>query len=448
MFYEGNYIDGIYMSKYQPSTKTTYYQTARTFREINTMDLAYCIEPFAMFNQHAQYESTINPYNLSQEQIDRISKIAYFGYRYGNHNITIWYAVTQLMIWQVADPSGDYYFTDTLNGNRINGYQPYIDEINNLVDNYNVKPSFSNQKEYTIIENQSLVLEDTNNQLSNYQSNSNDLVIKDNKIETKQLSTGEYAFVLSRYNGIHNRPQVFYQTPNSQNVIKMGDIKTDEITIKVNVKKTKIEIDKIDYDNESNIPQGEAELEGAKYNIINENNEIVDEAVIKNNNYVIENIPFGKYTIQETEPGIGYNLDEEIYDIEITKDNPKVQLILKNKVIEKEITIHKTYGNDNLDEEDITFNIYNNNNEIINEISTNDKGIATIKLPYGTYTFKQVNTTEGYYKTDDITINITDNEPLQLDINDKQIEIEVPNTHTSNINIIITEIIKLLLILC
>jgi len=309
-FFEGNYLDGIYMSKYQPSTQTTYYQTARTFREINTMELAYCIEPFAMFNQHAQYESTINPYNLTPEQIDRISKIAYFGYRYGNHQNTYWYAVTQLMIWQVADPTGDYYFTESLNGRRINGYQKNIDEINYLVDNYNVKPSFSNQ-EYTIVENEKLILEDNNNQLSYYQTDSNEITINNNILETKELSTGEYNFKLYRYNGIHNRPQVFYQTNDSQNVIKMGDIKTDEINIKVNVIKTEIEINKIDEDNESIIPQGEAELDGAKYSITNENNEEIAEATIKDNSYVITNIPFGKYNIQEIEPGIGYTLDNE-----------------------------------------------------------------------------------------------------------------------------------------
>ena len=104
-FYEGEYIDGIYMNKYQYSTKTIYFQKARFFRKSGTNEFAYCIEPFSFFNGDQAYESTITPNNLSQEQIDRISKIAHFGYGYTNHSDLKWYAITQMMIWQTADPS-------------------------------------------------------------------------------------------------------------------------------------------------------------------------------------------------------------------------------------------------------------------------------------------------------------------------------------------------------
>ena len=46
----------------------------------------------------------------------------------------------------------------------------------------------------------------------------------------------------------------------------------------------------------------------------------------------------------------------------------------------------------------------------------------------------------------EVLIDNTDD--IIYEINDKRIEIEVPNTHTTNINIILFEIIKLLLILC
>ena len=102
-FYEGEYIEGIWMNKYNPSNNTIYYQKARFFRQTNTNEFAYCIEPFSFFNETSQYESTINPYNLSSEQLNRISQIAHFGYNYKNHNDPKWYAITQFMIWQVSD---------------------------------------------------------------------------------------------------------------------------------------------------------------------------------------------------------------------------------------------------------------------------------------------------------------------------------------------------------
>ena len=76
-----------------------------------------------MFNENSRYNSTTNPYNLSESQIDRISKIAHFGYGYGTHTDPAWYAITQFMIWQTSS-NGDYYFTDSINGNRITIFQP------------------------------------------------------------------------------------------------------------------------------------------------------------------------------------------------------------------------------------------------------------------------------------------------------------------------------------
>ena len=445
-FYEGEYIDGVYMNKYQYSTKTIFYQKARFFRKSNTNEPAYCIEPFAFFNENVQYESTLNPYNLTENQKDRISKIAYYGYGYSNHQSPEWYAITQLMIWQEADNGGDYYFTEGLNGNRINRYQDQINEINYLINSNNIKPSFNNQ-EYTIVENTSLVINDDNNQINKYHSNNENITINNNKLEIKGLSKGEYTFQLYKNNHIHQAPQIFYQANGTQNLVKLGNIEDDIIAIKINSIKTEIEINKLDKDNESIIPQGEAQLDGAIYNIMNKNYEVINEVKIENNNYIIEDIPFNKYYIQEKEPGIGYTLDEEIYEVNINKDTPKVTLYLKNKVIESTINIHKTYDN-NLNEENITFNIYNKNNELIKDITTNENGITSITLPYGTYTIKQVNSTEGYYKTDDIVVSISNTDNINLELYDEKIEIEVPNTSTNIYRNIIIKILSLLLILC
>ena len=72
---------------------------ARFFRKSDTGEAAYCIEPFTFFNENSTYESTLNPYNLSQEQKMRIERIAHFGYGYKNHTDAKWYAITQMMIW-------------------------------------------------------------------------------------------------------------------------------------------------------------------------------------------------------------------------------------------------------------------------------------------------------------------------------------------------------------
>ena len=430
-FYEAEYIDNIYMNKYQPSTKTIYYQKARFFRKTNTNEFAYCIEPFNFFNENSTYESTINPSNLSPSQIDRISKVAHFGYGYSNHNDPKWYAITQFMIWQISDPSGDYYFTNTLNGQRINRFQDEINEINSLVDNLSILPSFTNNT-YNIVEDHELIIEDTNNILYKYHSTSNDLVIENNKIKLTNLKEGNYTYKLVRNDNYYNKPIIFYQSPSSQNLVNTGDINNIEINFKVNIVKTSIELTKIDKDTQSIIPRGEASLDGAIYQLFDENNNLIQELTITNNQATIKNINFGKYYLKEMTPGTGYTLDTNTYEIIIDKDNNRKDLILENKVIEKRIIIEKKYGDNYLlkGEKDISFQILNNNKELINTITTSSSGLVEITLPYGEYEFIQMNSTEGYHKVDNFTVTVDNSDEEHIELRD--LKIEVPNTHTDN----------------
>ena len=190
-FYEGSYIDGIYMNKREHGSNTIYYQKARFFRETGTNKTAYCIEPFNFFNENSTYTSTLNPANLSAYQKERISMIAHFGYGYYNHTSDKWYAITQFMIWQAADPTGDFYFTDSLNGTRIERFTSEISEINNLINNYNTIPSIAS-KEYTLVEGEGFSVEDSNHILNNYVSNNTNFKIENNKLIGKDLKEGHY----------------------------------------------------------------------------------------------------------------------------------------------------------------------------------------------------------------------------------------------------------------
>lgn len=426
------------MNKYDYNTHITYYQQARFFRKTNTNEIAYCIEPFTMFNGNSTYQSTNTP-NLSPSQIDRISKIAHFGYGYSNHTHPNWYAITQLMIWQEAT-YGDYYFTDSLNGNRINPFQSQINEINSLINKYNEFPNFDT--EYTLISGNTLVLEKN---LSNIKVTGDNLIQENNKLIINPTTENTYTYEVIKEDNIYNKPYIFYQASNSQDMIKVGNIQNKKTTFKVNVIETKLEIIKIDKDTQYLFPKGEASLDGAIYTLYNENNDFIADLKIEHNQAIINNIPLGKYYLKEKEPGIGYQLDTNTYEINLSKENYKQQIIVENKVIEKTITIEKKYGDTNTlkAEPNISFDIINSNYEKIKTITTNDLGIANITLPYGTYTLKQINTTEGYNKIEDITITIdnTENEVIEL----KDLRIEVPNTSTNNYLLI--EIIRLLLIL-
>ena len=431
-FYEGEYIDGIYMNKYQYSTQTKYYQKARFFRKTNTNEFAYCIEPFNFFNETSTYESTINPSNLSPAQIDRISKVAHFGYGYPHHTDPKWYAITQFMIWQISDPTGDYYFSDSLNGQKVNKFQDEINEINSLVDSLNVLPSFTNQT-FNIVEDHELSIEDINRVIPSFKSTSNDLVIENNIVKINNLKEGNYTYKLTRNDNYYNKPIIFYQSPTSQNLVNTGDINDINIEFKVNIIKTNIKITKIDEDTLSIIPSGEASLDGAIYNLYDENNNLIQELTINNSEAIINNINFGKYYLKEIKPGTGYTLDNNTYEINVTNYDNIHELILKNKVIEKKIVIEKKYGDEYLlkGESNISFNIYNNRKELIKKITTDSNGLVEITLPFGSYEFIQINSTEGYNKVDNFNITIDNSEEEHIELRD--LKIKVPNTHTDNL---------------
>lgn len=427
------------MNKYDYNSHITYFQKARFFRKTNTNEFAYCIEPFSIFNENSKYESTTTPYNLSESQIDKISKIAHFGYGYKNHTDPKWYAITQFMIWKES-ANGDYYFTDSLNGNRIDRFNDEMNEINNLINNYNKIPHFN--EEYTIISGNNLILEDN---FENIKITGDNQILENNKLVINPTKEGIYTYNLVKEDNTNNKPYIFYQSSNSQNLIETGNIPIISTSFKVNVLKTEIELTKIDKDTKSIIPKGEASLDGAIYSLYDENNNLIKDLIIENNQSIINNIPLGKYYIKEKQAGIGYLLDTNIYEINITKEKTKHQVIVENKVIEKTITIEKKYGDNNTfkSEENISFEIYNNNYERISTITTNNLGIAQITLPYGTYTIKQVNTTDGYKKVDDINITIDNREEELIEL--KDLKIEVPNTSTNNYILLL--ILKFLLTL-
>ncbi len=444
-FYEAEYIDGIYMDRYNTNTRLTYYQQARFFRKTDTNEAAYCLEPFIDFQDGEIYESSEN-LNLTPEKLDRISKLAYYGYGYQNHTEPKWYAITQLMIWQTSDTKGNYYFTDTLNGNAINRFLEEMNEINNLVNNAYLTPSFSNQK-YQIVENDTLYLEDSNNVLNLFQSQNNNIVISNNSITIENLKQGNYTFqFIKEFNNYHT-PLIFYQSNTSQNLVKTGDLNTINVNIQVEVIKTNLQVTKIDKDTKSIIPSGDAILDGAIYELYNSNNQKIKEYEIINNQLSEENLPFGTYYLKEIKAGLGYKLNENIIKIEITKDNPNIEVIAENEVIKKQITIQKKYGEENSlkAEENITFHIINKDNNEIKVLTTDREGKIEITLPYGEYTIIQENTTEGYQKIDPITIMIEDEEEETIEL--KDLRIPVPNTHIDQFNYIelLLLIIKIIL---
>ena len=448
-FYEGEYIDNIYMVRYDKSTGTKYYQKARTYRRTSDNRLAYCLQPFKVFNpSNNTYETVDSLPEISSETLEKLRDIIGFGYGYPTHGYDLkWYAVTQLMIWQTVEPDNEFYFTDTLNGNKIDIYDDEIARINELISTSYEMPSFNNQTFYGIV-GKPLIIEDTNKVLYNFGMTKNDGIINDNTFTVTKNEVGCYEEEFYR-NYQYTTPVLFYYNPNSQHLAVTGSPYNKTATVKYCFNKLELKIKKIDIDTGTTESSGEASLKDTVFTLYNDKMEKIKditlndkmEASITSNDY---NLNYGTYYLKETKTGVGYEQNNEVYEIKFTGDNPIIELTIKNKVIEKEIIIKKLYGDGKLmlNEPNITFEIYDKDNNLVTEITTNQDGLAKLTLPYGHYKIVQKNTTEGYTMIKPFTIFINkENNEYYYTINDykipeeeepkEEISIEVPNTGTN-----------------
>lgn len=429
-FYEAEYIPNIYINR--KINGKIYYQQARYMREVNTNRKAYCLEPFTDMHPYHDYEETISPRHLSEEQMAKIKRAVYLGYNpTGTRNSDLWYVVTQIKIWQIAYPSGSFYFVDSLNGNLINSYDHLLNELEQDIENFSIQPSFANTTVETV-QSYPIIIKDDNNVISNYQSLTKDAEVYKDYVSIKNLDEGKYTFTFQ--NKTHpsgDIPILFYQSETSQNIINVGNINPDIISLDVIIQKTKIKLLKLDADTKSKEPQKNTSLDGAIYELKNAKNQVITNLTIKNNEATIENIPYGKYYLKELQAGTGYSLDETTYEIEISKDNPIHELTLTNKVIKAKIEINKEYLiNDTFEKEaNIEFSIYDTNHNIVEKITTDENGHAETTLNYGTYLIEQTSTTPNYDYVEPFQINIESN--LTLTYNLKNYEIEIPKTSVS-----------------
>lgn len=445
-FYEDKYIDNVWMNKVTPNRKTIYYQKARMFRQRKTGNIAYCLEPFTMFNENSSYEDTVST-KLTEEQKNRIKYLVYLGYKNKGKEDEIWYAITQLLIWETVEPNGLYYFTDSLNGNKTNKYQDLINELNNAINNY--QNSIKTELNYTITIGEKIEIPLDNDYNITYKSDDKYITIANNTITIENLPVGEHKIVVAQKFNNHKENIVFFTSVDSQDLVTIGNLEEETLTINVKVTDTEVKLDKIDFDTNSKIASGMAKLEGATYKIYNENMFEIAEIIFDTElTTTLKSLPIGKYYIKEVMAGTGYTLDTNIYEFELSKEQTKITITLKNKVIKGKLKIHKVYIDEELikDEENITFNIYDNKNNLYKSLTTDKFGNLEIELPYGTYKVVQQNTTDGYEIVEPFIIIINSNTPLTYDL--KDYKIKVPNTYAKSkdniINQIILKIIKII----
>ena len=423
-------INDIYIKKVSPTRSK--YQQARFLRRSEDNQFVYCLQPYTEIDNNLPYYDVIredyaNVLGFTEEQWERISLLAYYGYQYNengyNHNAQKWYPITQVMIWRTTNPESDIYFTDTLDGNKISAFEAEMQEIETLIANHYVIPKFENNLKVSL--GNTITINDNNNVLNNYSITSTDKIsasINGNTLSLTGNSIGDGTVTFEKKATKYEIPPIVYFSDHSQNVFRVGNY--DPVKTKLNIKIIggKVSTYKVDIETRTNNPQGEAKLSGAVYVIykipdvmlsgLSDEGVKVGTVTTNENGYAQSDyLPsLGRFYLLEEQPSEGYLLDSNKYYFDVTEDNlyPEVQVF--EQVIKLDYEFTKVYASSETQimepEKDIKFGVYNNKNELVQEVITDSQGIIRFTLPYGKYTIKQHTTTPGHEKINDFNVEV------------------------------------------
>lgn len=416
---KSQWISGDYILKVKGSTRK--YQQMTVITRNSDGSFVYCIEPGTPVSDGAVYpgqdfdQSYVG--QMTQEQWRRITLLAYYGYGYGNHTDIHWYTVTQYLIWQTVPHGYDIYFTDSLNGNRITKYTNEINELNRLVEEHNISPNITNDTIDMVI-GDTVELTDSNNVLNKFEVVDTDNVsasISGNTLSITANDVGDGSVTISKRDKNYSHPAIIYYHPTSQDLMMRGAYDPIDVNLKIEIVGGKVSVKKVDMDTGLGIAQGDATLDGAVYGIYDLEGNRVGEVISKGGEYVTSDyLPsLGTFYLKEEKSSTGYELNETKYFFNITKDDLYPEVDVTEKVIERDLKIFKVYASDETGfltgEPNVTFDIYlKSTGEKVTSITTDENGYATATLPYGTYTVRQVSSTEDHEMVEDFEIVVNE----------------------------------------
>lgn len=380
----------------------------------------YCIDPFTneIRGNYEGYFGYNELFGLSKEQINRINLLSYYGYGFQDHTDINWYGITQYLIWETLGLD-DIYYTDTSYGNKVLKNVDEINELNELVNNHFITPSFNVDKSYSIDTEYTLI--DNNNVLELFDidySGNIDIKKDGNVLKIISNNPGTYTIRLIKKSKI-DHDYILYNNSVRQNMIYPGRYDDVIYNLTLNFISGSIEINK--QDRETVINRKGTTFEGAVYGLY-EDNKLINEIVLDNDGYgIITNLPLRDYFIKEISASTGYMLDDTKYEVNLTNVDNHKKVIVYEDAIKNKYKIIKKYGNNITNnyylESNVSFELYDVDNNSVNTYITDDKGEVNFELAYGDYILKQINGMDGYTIGDPINISVKEIS------NDKEIEI-------------------------
>ena len=458
-------IDGVYSSQLNMDDYS--YFSSNQKKYIMDGRVVYCVEPgINIMTMDYDYSYNLYSSGFSQEIIDKISLIGYFGYDYPGHQTDRYFLAAQELIWETIG-NNDVHFTTGINdtGNMINiSYEK--NEIMSLVNHYYLKPSFDGTSISGIYQDE-IVLVDKNNVLTNFDviSTNNSVSIDGNKLIIKLNSLGNDEIVLSRKK-YDDLASVFYYAPDSQDFMLLRADGIFESILSVN---SYIPYSNVKIQKTGEIATGFDEsfiyenigLDGVVYDLyassdiyegdklVYKSNQLIEELITNDGVVISRNLPNGKYYLREkSAPSQFLISNNDIYiELENYKDEVFTHIVNLNNERKKVYINLRKYGETfneivnssvnfvNKPLSGVKFGLFSNSDiyfkdklvikkdTLIKTFITDDFGVINdeINIPVGSYYVKELETLPGYVLDSsmyDFDVIGSESESIQIDVHD------------------------------
>ncbi len=387
----------------------------------NTNQVSYCIAPsetfrngtFTLYDKNTTnilelinntQEKDMN--KLTQEQLDEIELIQYYGYGYTNHSTIKYRVATQMLIWRVMDPTRTFTDKNCLSKDckKISDSQAGVlnemEEIRNLVSAHNVRPSFNGDSiDLTIGKTKTIT--DTKGVLSKYKvSKCTNCIanIDGNNLNITGTGAGNFSIRLETNTNNYSNPLLFGLSEDNQNQLIVGNIDPVYSSLGGVVTGGNVSIVKSDKDTD-------VKLSNVKFEVYNSNNvKVCDIITDSSGKGSCSNLSYGNYILKEIEAKEGYELLKDTIAFTIDENNTNLSLNVENEIIKTSIEIFKEDSEFEIKQGQATlkgaiYGIYDLNNKLITELTTDENGYAISDkvLKYGSrYYLKEIKSSEGY----------------------------------------------------
>ena len=349
---------------------------------------------------------------------DTIYKYGYFGYGYESNNTIKDYMATQKILWNYTN-GVDVYFTTKENGlGELIDVSDNESRIRDTFQSYVRFPKYSNLKfligTTNIVNNEVSNPNQIKEKLNVVNESNNDISVGDKySIIFKANELGKSEFYLEKYYE-YKYENYFYVSDNSPEILVVGNI--DDIkrkfsyeviggSININVKFDKVK-DKSITDN--------------RFMLYNSSNNLIGiYSPNEEGNININNLYMDTYILKHEIVTEGYDVEKEEYIFEINENNYNIEKSIDLNIKQTKLVINKTYSNiftNNVEYgTNVLYRIYDENNNCINELVTNEKGVIETTLEYGNY--KIVESLDG---NNNINVDKTMfDDVIEYNINDK-----------------------------